>query len=155
MTLTGATKLLQRLQAIPLVLIAIAAIPASIWALDRSPPLRMTSSEPVTVQPGKWLRVVAHVERDYRRKCSANVTAVLFDSAGTRYLLGGTSEYNVQSLDYIDNLTPGVMIAAAPLSPIAAPGQGHAIISMVYRCNPLHILWPIQVLWDIPFTVVP
>lgn len=152
MTLTGTTRWMQRMQMIPVILLAMAFIPAAIWALDRGPPLKMTGSEPASVKPGQWLRVVAHVDRD-SRACDATVTAVMFDSAGTRFLLGGSQVYNAATLDYIDRITPGRMAAAAPLSPLAVPGRGHVVISISYRCNPLHSFWPINVLMDIPFEV--
>ena len=151
--MTSITTTMQRLRMIPAVVLACAVAVVGWWAFDRSPPISVTGYDRATVAPGGWLRIAVKVNRDQSKRCDSAVTAVLFDSAGTRYLLSGTQIYNAPTLDHIDTISPGLMAAAAPVPLSASKGKGHVVISLSYRCNPLHTVWPIEAMMDIPFTV--
>lgn len=124
-----------------------------VWAFDRSPPFEVLSREPSSAKPGGHLMLVAEVRRDVKRGCSAFFTRHLYTPAGYRYDLEGLQFASASQIEDIEDRQPGRLALIIELPASITAGTAHLVTNLQYRCNPLHMLWPINITTDISFTV--
>lgn len=121
-----------------------------VWLGDREPPTVSAKLEPVVlrVPPGGNLNVRYSVYRT--RSCPLRVERLLIDSQNVRYVLPAT-EFSA---------APGPLgedsyISMVPLPQGISEGTAHYRAITIYKCNPLHSIWPIVVTApDVEFYVV-
>lgn len=124
------------------------------WAADRTAPFEVYSVAASSALPGARLDIAASVRRDLARECDATFTRWLYDSRGYRYDMEGSQEISADGIEKLDRRAPGELKMSVALPPTMAPGPAMLHAEMLYRCNPLHFLWPIPVTTDIPFEVL-
>lgn len=127
----------------------VASVLGALWVNDRSPPVETIRQEALnSPQPGEDLIVQYEVVRT--RLCSAMIERTIFDGQNGRHLLPD-----------VDRLAAGPIgrqtYQVSPLVPkSAAPGPARYRVTIAYKCNPLHTVWPITVLAaDVMFTISP
>lgn len=126
------------------------------WGLDRKPPLSLVEYTYTHVRQGAQLELHAKVKRDIDKGCSVTYARYILDSTGNRS--------NESQISYMNS--KGMMEMAAkmgrdnlnilyPLTTELHPGPATYIVMLDWQCNPLHAIWPIQQVIEIPFNVLP
>ena len=146
-------KFLHRLMVVPLLVLIAFVIELVIWSLDRHPPFEVLAAAPAMVAPGQTVNLVADVRRDTDRGCSARFTRHIYDGAGSRHDLEGVQIINSDGIIDIERRTPGQLHVSLRVPSSATPGGASLVTNLDYTCNPLHGLWPIHVVTEIPFTI--
>lgn len=123
-----------------------------VLALDREPPYRILSWEPMSARAGQSLEIRASVWRDTERRCSAAFSRYIFDSRGRRFDLGN-SETSAELISAMERTSPGRLNVVVSVPDGVAPGRAEMVTVLAYRCNALHYLFPIEVTTRAPFTV--
>jgi hypothetical protein len=120
-----------------------------IWAGDRNPATEslLAEARPPDVFPGQQLHV-AYKFRRYRL-CPRETQRSIFDGQNVRFDLG-TQTRAVSGPVGADSYVQPVVVPAG-----AAPGAARYRVIILDYCNPLHRLWPLQKVIDIPFTILP
>lgn len=124
------------------------------YAMDRDPPFAVVSVLPAQARPGEYVTLQATVRRDVDRRCSADFSRYLYDSAGSRFDLGRSSA-SAEMIDSLERTSPGFLKVSIKLPEVMEPGQADMQTVLAYRCNKVHTIWPIEVTTDIPFLVLP
>ncbi len=116
---------------------------------DRIPPvdvqMRVLNQE---VHPGDMINIENVIMRD--RVCDSQAVRVLYDGIGTetRFIPDERAAYGAAGPDY--------RIVRLKVPDDAVPGTGRYRVTSTFKCNWLHNLWPITVVWpDVPFTIQP
>lgn len=126
------------------------------WSVDRKAPFELVSYNNITVMPGGTL--VAHevVRRDVSRNCSASFARYTMNSQKEKGNESPTTFMNAKSIENM-SLTMGVdkLDLTYHIGDDMPVGQASLITVLDYRCNPLHYIWPIQVVTVVPFNVTP
>lgn len=121
-----------------------------VWAGDREPPTVSADLRPVSVEvpPGGELKVRYTVFRT--RSCPLRVERMLFDSTGTRYILPSTEFSSAPG-----PLGNDSYISMVPLPINISPGPARYRAITIYKCNPIHSIWPIVAqAQDVEFMVI-
>ena len=126
------------------------------WALDRAPPFRQLAPATYTaVRPGgTTVIVLPSVERDLDRDCNVHWSQHLYDGAGTRHNLAGGYQTANGLIEQAQRMGATLRMAV-PISAAAAPGQALWVSQLEYRCNPMHVLAPIEVQLSVSFEISP
>lgn len=125
------------------------------WALDRTPPIAMRSYTPFNAAPGEYALVVIGLDRpDKRRDCSERSSKYLIDSQGVRHRIGSTETMSPAAVKHMRQFSPDSMKFKIYMPKSASPGPAILIADIEYQCNPVHALWPISVLLEIPIEVL-
>lgn len=123
---------------------------AAVWATDRDPPVTINEVKvltPIVQQDGDFI-ISYDLER--QQVCQTEAQRTIFDGANVeidylpdrREAFGPVTKHDVKSVK-----------VHVPLS--ATPGTARYRVVAVYRCNPLHQIWPIvRVLVDQYFTII-
>lgn len=146
-------KFLHRLMIVPLLVLIAFVVEVVIWSVDRHPPFEVLATAPAMVAPGEIVDLVADVRRDTDRGCSARFTRHIYDGASSRHDLEGVQIINAEGIRDIERRTPGQLWVSVRVPSKATPGQASLVTNLDYTCNPLHGLWPIHVITEIPFTI--
>ena len=126
------------------------------WMMsDTDPPFVMHGYAKGTVSPGQILRVDVSVTRDLTRRCSVTFSRHMFDSAGTRIDLVGTTQMTAQALEGLERENPGRLKMAVPIPSYVALGHARLVTPLSYVCNAWHGLRPIEITMEVDFEVVP
>lgn len=128
---------------------------AAYWAMDRDPPFHMGSYTVFNAARGNTLFVNADVQRDISRGCTATFSRYIFDSKRVRHDLGGGAYMGAAGIAAMEHDAPGQLRIAVIVPPGAAIGRAQLITSIEYQCNPVHALWPIEVLLRMDIEVLP
>lgn len=144
---------LRRLILLPLLGLVAFAVQLTLWAIDRRAPFELTSTEPAIGRGGEVVDLRAYVQRDLSRECHATYTRFLYDGAGFRHDLGGPNYINAAGVADLERRTPGELRIAVRLPTGLAPGRAALVTTLDYSCNPLHRIWPVHVVMEIPFEV--
>lgn len=131
----------------------ICVVIAADWAADRQPPLQVLALRPIRAAPGATAQFELMVARDLRRGCAVRFHRYLYDGEGFRFDLGGPAAMNAQALAALEREHPGQLLLSVPVPQRATPGAARFVTSLDYVCNPLHHLWPIPLLLEVPFTI--
>lgn len=140
------SKIAYYLTLLPFIVISVVG---ALWVNDRSPPVetirQMALNSP---KPGETLTVEYEVFRI--RQCAALIERTIFDGQNGRHLL---PELERLSAGPIGHDSYRVM----PRIPEnAEPGPSRYRVTIAYRCNPLHTVWPITALAaDMAFRIEP
>jgi hypothetical protein len=124
------------------------------YAADRDPPYKLISSEPVSVKPGEYAHLVSRVWRDKKRDCSAIISRYLVYSDGSRVDLG-ISMMSDEMIDELESKAPNKGDVKVFIPQQAVPGPAEMKSVLIYRCNFVHSLWPIEVTVSRPITILP
>lgn len=125
------------------------------WAFDRDPPFEVVSVEPAVGRPGGSVLLLATVKRDIKRGCSVKYTRHLWTPAGYRMDLEGLQEASADQIARMETRNPERLAVVIELPAWITPGTAQLVTHLNYRCNPLHILWPISVTTTLAFNVEP
>ena len=123
--------------------------------LDTAAPFVMLDYTAESVRPGAVLRVDVQVRRDLSRKCSVTFSRHMFDSAGTRVDLVGSTQMTAKALEGLEKHSPGQLRMAVPIPPYVSIGRAHLVTPLAYVCNAWHSVRPIETTMVIDFEVVP
>ena len=135
-------------------MIAVAIVITIGYAFDRDPPFRIIRVQPASARPGEFVTIDAEVMRESERMCSAEFSRYIYDSTLARYDIG-SSVVSAEMISRMESSHPGRLRVSVRLPENIAPGQAHLDTVLVYRCNAVHRIWPIDVTTVLPFTVLP
>lgn len=144
-----------RLLWLPVAVLVLAAVQLLVWSVDRAPPFEILTVAPTTRRAGERIDLQATVRRDLARRCSVAYTRQIFDARGFRHDLEGVQFASWRTVDTFDRLTPGELRVSVAVPGNAAPGPAQLVTTLLYECNPLHRLWPIEVVATLPFNIDP
>ena len=148
-------RFVQRMMRVCVITIAVGVVVFASQAMgNRAPPFKVLSVEPATVRPGDYVRIHASVWRDQNRQCSAEYSRYMFDRDGLRYDMG-SSFASVAMIAAMEAKTPGRLSVAAQVPASIVPGRASIQTVLNYACNPAQQFFPIEVLTEMPFYVLP
>lgn len=147
------TDRLQHWLIVPVLVLFVACIQIAFWAFDREPPFEVLSSEITSAEPGRVVVLKQVVRREPERRCSADFTRSIYDSTGARFDLEGANFATAKTIDALEKFSPGGLTLAVIVPVGAQLGPATLVTTLRYRCNPLHALWPIDVIAVVPFNV--
>ena len=123
----------------------IAGLLMIVWfAADRAPPFELLSVKPAIGAPGRYVTIYSKVKPSTNRQCASKFNTFILDSAGVRYSVNSS----------IVELTPDVLAVTVKLPININPGDAMLIKPTKYRCNITHRIVPIEVIVQLPFTVL-
>jgi hypothetical protein len=125
-----------------------------LWASDREPPFEVISVAPVSARVGDPVTLRATVRRDSRRDCEARFSRYLYDSQFVRFDLEGEQRATDRMIDAIERRTPGQLMLSFIVPAGMSTGPAVLQTELQYRCNPVHMIAPISVTTQMPFTVL-
>lgn len=149
------TSVLERYIIFSWVIIGACALVALYWALDRTPPFVMTDYTVLNATRGETVYVTATVERDVGRDCTVNFVRYLIDANKARHDIGGTQYMTAAALQQMERDMPDSLRLAVHIPADAPVGPATLVTALEYRCNPLHALWPMDVLLEMKLKVLP
>lgn len=149
------TTWLERYIIVSWMILAGAATIATYWAMDRTPPFVMSSYTVFNAQAGQTAFVNAVVERSVGRDCTVNFTRYLMDSQRIRHDIGGTQYMTAAALQQMERDMPDALRLAVKLPADIPLGPAKLITALEYRCNPVHAVWPMDVLLEMTLEVLP
>lgn len=118
------------------------------WASDRTPPLTVLAIEVLNspVKAGDDLKVRWIVDR--YDQCASTVDRVIVDEQKVVYTL--------EDIDYragMGHVGSDIVITATTVPQQAGAGPAKYRVTVAYRCNPVHRVWPIVRSYEIPFDI--
>lgn len=103
----AATKIVQSLMWLWVLILAISGAQVAWWALDRRPPFETISVTAQPVRPGGILLIDGKVRRDLDRDCSIVASRYMLDARGTRHEIMGLTTMTPEALRKMDAAAPG------------------------------------------------
>ena len=149
------TSVLERYIVFSWAIIGACALVALYWALDRSPPFVLLDYTVLNATRGETAYVNATVERDTGRDCTVNFVRYLVDANKARHDIGGTMYMTAAALQQMERDMPNSLRLAVHIPADVPVGPATLVTALEYRCNPMHALWPIDVLMLIELKVLP
>ena len=146
-------SLLQKLQAVSLMVIWLGFGVLVVLATDREPPFRVLSVYPAVAKPGDTVEIVARVHRDTDRNCAAHLSSFILDANGTKFYMG-EQDASSELIRRLEVTSPGLLRISFVVPHTADPGPAHHVGVIQYRCNKVHSVWPIEVTSALPFTIL-
>lgn len=126
------------------------------WATDRTPPLMVANAVATPARAGEETLVTGSAIRDLGRGCSAQRSRAFLDSRGVRHDYGTAAIVSNAALREEARIMGDSEVRSSVVLPeAAAPGVGMMILSIDYRCNPLHYIVPINYTLMVPVEVLP
>ena len=136
-------------------LLSVVVFPAY-WLTEYSPPF--AAVEPIVAEPVAAGQTAifksANVMRDLDRDCSVRFSRHFIDSGGVRFDYAGISEITAGGLREMSKRMQDGFRVAAVIPAGAVPGYGDLVTELFYTCNPMQIIWPIQVTLRFPVLVL-
>ena len=141
----------------------------AVWSFDREPPFTILKYiRPDPVKAGHPVVFAMPVVRDLSRNCDVQFTRHLLDGGGVRYDYTslrepkGDADSRVQFMsaegiaEMDKSMGPWLRVAVV-IPPGSIPSGRDAGLGteLRYRCNPLHIWFPIKVSLNFPFDILP
>lgn len=151
----GAPQFMMRFLWLPAIVLLVGLAQCTFWALDRKAPFSIVAVSPASGRPGSTILLDVAVKRDISRPCSARFTRQIYDSRGVRYDMEGDQLATSAAVSRSEKMSPGRLLLAIDVPPSAQPGGAVMLTSLAYTCNPVQVLWPIEVTTAIPFEVLP
>jgi hypothetical protein len=125
------------------------------WSLDRDPPIRLIGySVERPVHPGGPLRITLAVQRDLSRQCDVTISRHLVDGRGFRYYLPQIA-MDASAIEALERSSKDENRILLQMPDDAAPGRAQYVSALSYACNPVHRLWPVPFVYEIPFDLTP
>ena len=149
------TSVLERYILFSWAVIGACALVALYWALDRTPPFVMTDYTVLNATRGETAYVNAKVERDTGRDCTVTFVRYLMDANKARHDIGGTQYMTAAALQQMERDMPDSLRLAVRIPADVPVGPAALVTALEYRCNPIHALYPIDVLLEIRLEVLP
>lgn len=140
------TSWLERYIFVSWMILAGTGIIALYWALDRSPPFVLGTYTVFNAPPGETMFLNANVERASERDCAVRFSRYLVDSNKVRHEIVPAGFMLSTALKDLERESPNQLRIALRVPVAAAPGPGALVTNLEYQCNPLHSVWPIDVL---------
>ena len=149
------TSVLERYIVCSLAIIGACALVALYWALDRTPPFVLLDYTVLNATRGETAYINATVERDTGRDCTVNFVHYLIDANKTKHNIGGTQYMTAAALRQMERDMPDSLRLAVRIPADVPVGPATLVTALEYRCNPMHALWPIDVLLEMQLKVLP
>lgn len=132
-----------------LVLVGVGSALLALWVGDRNPATDslLAEARPPDVEPGGLLHV-AYEFRRYRL-CPRDTQRIIFDGKTVRFDLG------TQSRPLSGPVGKDAYVQPIQVPETASPGPARYRVIILDYCNPLHRIWPLKKVIDVPFTIVP
>ena len=132
-------------------------IAATVWlACDREPPFELVRPDypPPVARPGDHVALRATVNRQTDRGCSVEMERRVLFADGRRIDMA-PGKYTAQEVAMSEVRSPGRMAPVIDVPTWAPLGRADVVSTLRYRCNITHDLYPITVVTNLPFEVVP
>lgn len=126
------------------------------WGLDRRVPFELINYHVNEAQAGDAIIIRGNVKRDLSRSCTLMYSRVFYDSTGARFEL--TKEPQLMTAGALADLNerlPDTLLLNITVPPLAAPGAAAVVSALQYECNPVHKLYPLNMLVTFNVTVLP
>lgn len=139
-----------------LLLVGIICVGVYQASTDREPPFRVLEVEPAAARAGEIVTIRQRVVRDMSRPCNVKWTRFLWAPGMGRIDL--TPEAVLVGPDFIRRMeerSPGRLVVSVRIPDTAQAGQGSLVTHLDYWCKTAQRAWPITVVTDVPFTVLP
>lgn len=149
------THWMERYILVSWLIIVAAALVAGYWALDRTPPFVLGQYTVFNGRAGETAFVAANVERKTARACTVNFSRYLIDAQRIRHDLGGMQYMSAAALQQMERDMPDALRLAVKIPPDMPTGPANLVTALEYRCNPVHALWPMDVLLEMKLEVLP
>lgn len=149
------THWMQRYIIVSWAIIAAAALVAGYWALDRTPPFVLNSYTVFNASAGQTAFINAVVERNTGRNCNVTFTRYLIDAQRIRHDIGGTQYMTSAALHQMERDMPDSLRLAVKLPADMPTGPANLVTALEYRCNPVHGVYPMDVLLEMALEVLP
>ena len=149
------TSVLERYILFSWAIIGACALVALYWALDRTPPFVLLDYTVLNATRGETAYINATVERDTGRDCTVNFVHYLIDTNKTKHNIGGTQYMTASALRQMERDMPDSLRLAVRIPADVPVGPATLVTALEYRCNPMHALWPIDVLLEMQLKVLP
>lgn len=149
------TYVLERCIILSWVIIGTCALVALYWALDRTQPFVMTEYTVINAKRGETAYVNAKVRRDVGRDCTVTFVRYLMDANKARHDIGGSQYMTAAALQQMERDMPDSLRLAVRIPADVPVGPATLVTAREYRCNPMHVLWPIDVMMLIELKVLP
>ena len=153
--MTRITHWMDRYIIVSWMVIAGASAVLAYWALDRTPPFALKNYTVFNSAAGQTAFVNASVERVLTRDCTVTFSRYLVDSQRIRHEIGGAQYMSSAALNQMEQDMPGALRLAIKLPMDMPVGPANLITALEYRCNPMHGLWPVEVLIQMKLEVLP
>lgn len=153
--MTRLTHWMQRYILFSWAIIAAAALVASYWALDRTPPFILSSYTVFNARAGETAFINAVVDRNVGRNCNVTFSRYLVDAQRIRHDIGGTQYMTSAALHQMERDTPDSLRLAVKIPSDTPVGTANLVTALEYRCNPTHAIWPMDVLLEMDLEVLP
>lgn len=116
---------------------------ALVWSMDKEPPFRLVNYSVTPAVPGSTMLVMANVERDLTRDCSATYSRRLVDSQGIMRSIDPDTTMGANAIRSMDKRSPNKLLFAVQVPWDTPAGPAQIITPLTYRCNPWHYRYPI------------
>lgn len=147
------TSILEKSIIVAWLVIGACGIVSGAWLLDRDAPFTLGHVTVRNAAPGGYVMLSAPVKRDHRG-CSLAFSRFMMDSQNVRFDISGTQRMNKEALRATEAISPDLWQVAFEVPFGAATGPAKVLTAIAYTCNPLHTVWPIDVVTEIPFVVL-
>lgn len=126
------------------------------WSIDRTPPLSINGRITVPrVVPGGSASLEIPVMRETWRNCSTQFRKYLIDSEGVEFDYGIEQLISAESLADMERRAGPWIRTSIHVPPNTHAGFANLAIDASFVCNPLHRIWPIKTILNIPIIVLP
>lgn len=133
---------------IVLFVLLIASVVLGYWAFDRRVPVEVTGR--VVVPPTKvGGSIVIASEITRHRVCFTRIERVLLDALRRRFV------FEPQESVAMGAAGPDDFRSVMPVPKDAEPGGATVRFAISWQCNPLHVLWPITRVIEMPIYLEP
>lgn len=126
------------------------------WSIDRNPPLsingRITAPR---VIPGGTALLEIPVMRETWRNCSTQFRKYLTDSKGEEFDYGIEQVISADSLMDMERRAGPWIKTSIHIPLTTSAGFANLAIDASFVCNPIHRIWPIRSILNIPIVVLP
>ena len=149
------TGLLHRYLGAAWIVIFMSAAGFIVMALDRSPPFQSISYVSTPAKAGGTAYIDAKVSRDLTRRCDVSFSRFFIDKSGTRWEVTPMTYVSAKGLQSFDTASKDRLRLPINIQPGASVGPAKFIVTLAYTCNVLHNIWPIDVVLEYDFEVLP
>jgi len=127
-----------------------------VWGADRRVPFALVEYAAPATRAGEAVVIHSRVDRALNRSCSVQYSRMFFDSGGARYdLTQGAQIMNAAALSDLNRRTPDTLVISVTIPKYASPGVGSVVTVLNYVCNPVHQIYPVEVLLSMDVVVKP
>lgn len=139
-----------------LLLVGIICVGVYQASTDRAPPFRVMEVEPAAARAGEVVTIRQRVVRDLSRPCAVKWTRFMWaPGMGRLDLTPEPVQVAPEFIRRMEERDPGRLAVSVRIPDSAQPGQGSLVTHLDYWCKPAQRAWPITVITDVPFTVLP